>query len=387
MCCLRQHWKIGFVRIEQRRYLRIMIVIAVLAGLAGCAAQGPYLRLDSSLVREIGTFSGTEYIPLIRLCDFYSLDCKWDSFIKAASLHRGANRVVLMVGSDRALVNGVERKMDRPVILEGGVVMVPVSFAKNNMGQLVGMVTAERPPEVTVSKKFTIKTIVLDAGHGGKDPGALSRRSRLREKDMNLTIAKKLKSILEDNGIKVVMTRSNDTFIPLPKRSKIANQSGADLFVSIHINASRSRSMRGFECYYLSSATDDNARALEAIENSSLKLSDEADAEHSRALDKTLWDMVLTENRMESAELAGQICDSAQRNLNINNRGIRTARFYVLKHTNIPSVLVEVGYISNKHDELEMRGQGRLEKIAEALAKGILRYKLRYEETEGFTKS
>ena len=111
---------------------------------------------------------------------------------------------------------------------------------------------------------------------------------------MALTLVKKVKSLLEDAGIGVIMTRGNDTFIPLPKRAEIANASGADLFVSIHINASRSRSARGFECYHLSSATDDNTRALEAFENSSLKLGENADAERSSRLDKTLWDMTLT---------------------------------------------------------------------------------------------
>jgi N-acetylmuramoyl-L-alanine amidase len=143
--------------------------------------------------------------------------------------------------------------------------------------------------------------------------------------------------------------------------------------------------MRGFECYYLSNATDDNARALEAFEDSSLKLGGGADAMRSSQLDKTLWDMSLTENRMESGELAGYICSSVGEGLAIKNRGVRTARFYVLKHTMIPSVLVEAGYLSNRQEELELKDPAVLDRLAEAVARGILRYRKRYEETEGFT--
>jgi N-acetylmuramoyl-L-alanine amidase len=143
--------------------------------------------------------------------------------------------------------------------------------------------------------------------------------------------------------------------------------------------------MRGFECYYLSNATDDTARALQAFEDSSLKLSDSADAMHSSQLDRTLWDMSLTENRKESGELAGYICSSVEDSLVIRNQGVRTARFYVLKNTTIPSVLVEAGYLSNRLEELQLKDPAVLDRLAEAVARGILRYKKRYEETEGFT--
>ena len=144
--------------------------------------------------------------------------------------------------------------------------------------------------------------------------------------------------------------------------------------------------MRGFECYYLSNATDDNARAVEARENSSLKMDEAATVEHSRLLDKTLWDMTLTENRIESSELAGSICSSIDEGLDMGSRGVRTARFYVLKHTNIPAVLVESGYISNKYEELKLKDPKFLDRIAESVAQGILKFKREYERTQGFTR-
>ncbi|MDO8525133.1 MAG: N-acetylmuramoyl-L-alanine amidase [Candidatus Omnitrophota bacterium] len=370
------------------KYFRIILsIICAVAFLSGCAAQVSHFRLDASLAKDIRMLDGSGYIALDKICDFYSLDYKYDSFTRTATIHKGLNRLIIRAEGERALVNGEMVKLDKPAALNGNILFVPLSFVRNNLGPVIGYtVPARLPAEEARPKKWAIRTIIIDPGHGGSDPGAIGRRRRVKEKDLTLRLARKLKYLLEAADIKAVMTRDSDIFIPLPRRSEIANKSAADLFVSVHINASRNKGMRGFECYYLSNATDDNARALEAFENSSLKVDEEASAEHSRSLDKTLWDMTLTENRLESAELAGYICDSVDESLLIGNRGIRSARFYVLKHTNLPAVLVETGYMSNKFEELKLKDPDFLDRMAEAIAKGILRYKKEYERTEGFTK-
>lgn len=365
----------------------IILFTIVAVFLAGCATQVSNFRLDTSLRKNLKTFGGTEYISLAKVCSFYGIDYRYDTFARTAAISKGSNRIIVRAEGDRALINGEIVKADKPVILSGNILFAPLSFVKNNLGPIAGYAPpAKIPAEVEGPKKFRIKTIVLDPGHGGNDPGAIGGRNHLKEKALTLQIAKKLKSILEDAGIKIIMTRDSDVFIPLPKRSEIANKSGADLFVSVHINASRARSLRGFECYYLSNATDDNARALEAFENSSLKMDDGASVEHSRPLDKTLWDMALTEDRLESSELAGYICDSVNESLIMGTRGVKTARFYVLKHTNIPAVLVESGYVSNKYEELKLKDPEFLDRIAESVAQGILRFKREYKRTEGFTR-
>ena len=370
------------------RYLHIiLIIICAAAFLAGCATPVSHFRLDASLEKDISTFNRSEYVALDKLCDFYGLEYKYDSFARTALIRKGSNQVVVMAESERALFNGEIIKIDKPVTMSGNALFLPLSFVRNNLGPIISrMPSAKAPAETKGPKRFAIRSIVIDPGHGGNDPGAMGRRSHVKEKDLTLRLARKLKALLEDGGIKVIMTRDSDTFIPLPRRSEIANRSGADLFVSVHINASRARSMRGFECYYLSNATDDNARALEAFENGSLKMGEAASAEHSRPLDKTLWDMTLTENRLESAELAGSICNSIDESLTMGTRGVRTARFYVLKHTNIPAVLVEAGYVSNKYEELKLKDPEFLDRIAESVAQGILRYKREYERTDGFTR-
>lgn len=355
--------------------------------ISGCAAQAPYLRMDPVLNRDVRVFNDIQYVPLIKLCEVYGLDWKWDPFTRTAVITKNG-RIILREGSNRVLINENEKKLSGPVVFTNSTVYVPTSFVRSDLGSIVLRGPAERAIKETSAKpigKYTIRSIVIDAGHGGNDPGAVGRRLRLKEKDITLSIAKKLKKILEDNGIKVTMARERDVFVSLQERARIANSSGADLFVSVHVNASRSRSLSGFECYYLSEATDDNARALEAFENATLKTEEGASIEHSGTLDKTLWDMKLTENRRESAELSNFICKSVENNLTTRNRGTKTARFYVLKYTRIPAVLVETGYISNKFEELKFRDENYADRMADVIAKGILSYKNEYERTEGFT--
>ena len=366
-------------------FLILVYLFCISNLLAGCATHAPYLRLDSVLQNDIRTFGGIQYLPLIRLCEAYGLEWKWDPFIKTATIERKGKRIILRDGSDRILVNGDEKRLDRPVLMNGGIVFVPISFVRNNLGAIAEAPSFKKPPEVGIAKKFKIKTIVIDPGHGGKDPGAIGRAFRLKEKYLTLAISKRLKNILEERGLKIVMTRDDDTFISLPRRVEIANRSGADLFVSVHINASRSRSLSGFECYYLSDATDDNARAIEAFENASLKMDEETILKHSKGLDKTLWDMTLSENRIESTELAKHICGSVEDNLTVRNRGVKSARFYVLKGTRMPAVLVEVAYLSNRYEEMRLKEKDFLDNVIYAIAQGILAYVKEYERTEGYT--
>jgi len=368
--------------------------------ISGCETTGRSVRLDASLQKDVRTLGGIEYVPLERLCDVYGVKRAYDRYIHTVTLEKGG-QVVARAGGATILVNGAQKKLNAPVKQEGGLFLVPTSFAGNVISAILkeehAQHAAQAPaaPTVTPSasmrepgalKRYTIRTVVIDPGHGGKDAGAIGRRLRLKEKALALGVAKRLKNILEENGIRVIMTRSSDVFIPLEKRVRIANAAGADLFVSVHINASRSRFMRGFECYYLSDATDDNARALEALENGSLALRDAQILQHSRGLDTTLWDMALSENRKESRDCAQYICDAVDSNFAARNRGVKTARFFVLKGARMPSVLVEVGYLSNKYEEKKLADGRSLENITDVVAKGILAYRDEFERTEGFTR-
>jgi len=368
------------------RHSSATLCLLALCALTGCATRTPSLRLEGLPQEDVRNFSGIEYVSLTRLCDLYNLDWSWDNFSKVAILKSKDKRILLREGSPVLTVNGSQVLSNPAPALHEGACYVPVSFALSILGPLPGTGTLGALPPAPKEERFAVNTIVIDPGHGGEDAGARSRRFSLREKDVTLGIAKRLKRLLEEHAIKVVLTRDSDRFLPLSKRAAMANESKADLFVSIHANAARAKRAKGFECYYLSEAVDDNARAQEASENASLAFEGSSFAKRSRALEATVWDMILTENRIESQDLAGYICDSVGRNLSIRNRGVKSAQFHVLKGAHMPSVLIEVGFLTNSLEALKLKEFRYLDKVSRALAEGILAYKSAFERTNGFTQ-
>ncbi len=226
--------------------------------------------------------------------------------------------------------------------------------------------------------------IVLDAGHGGKDPGALGP-SGLQEKDVVLDVTMRLAELLRQRlGVQVILTRDDNTYIPLQRRTEIANSTGADLFVSIHANASRRRSAGGFETFFLSPAKNDEARAVAMQENASLKFDEEfgASAELSDEdfiLRDIVNDMLQSSFLKESEDLAATIQKKMKARLDISNRGIDQAGFFVLVGAKMPSVLVEIAFISNAHEEKLLTQKTFRQNVAEAVYEGIKEFKSKYE--------
>jgi N-acetylmuramoyl-L-alanine amidase len=217
-----------------------------------------------------------------------------------------------------------------------------------------------------------IGRIVIDPGHGGHDTGTIGPTG-LEEKAVVLDVGLKLKKLLEQNtGCEVVMTRSDDTFIPLEERTAIANEKGADLFVSIHANASHDRSARGIETYYLNFTSNPDALEVAARENATSQ-----EAVHE--LQDLIKKIALTEKIEESQDFARQVqrevytrvtkVSGAQR-----DRGIKKAPFVVLIGANMPSVLAEISFLTNPRDERLLRRSDYREKIAYALYEGVLGY-------------
>lgn len=211
--------------------------------------------------------------------------------------------------------------------------------------------------------------VVIDPGHGGEDPGAIGARG-IKEKDVALMIAKRLKRHLDKvPGIRAVLTRDEDIFIPLEERSKIANEKKADLFLSIHCNAHNSSRMRGVQTYFLDTIKDQYSRKLAARENAmSLdKMSD---------LEMILLDLANRETHEQSSRVAGLIQHSMLQGLRsqfsgIEDLGVRTAVFLVLFYAEMPAVLVETSFISNRTDEARLNSSAYQEKIASSLTKGV----------------
>ena len=220
-----------------------------------------------------------------------------------------------------------------------------------------------------------IKTIMLDAGHGGKDPGAVCKR--VREKDINLKMVKILGRQLKKQGFTVLYTRTKDVFIPLEERTAMANSQKVDLFISIHCNAHRNRKIRGFEVYYLNLAKSKDAIRVAARENavSTKKISD---------LQFILTDLMLNSKINESRDLAHNAHTNTLRYArklysNFKDQGVREAPFYVLMGAKMPAILVELGYITNYYDRRKLTSDSFLNQMAKGLVKGILAYKGKIE--------
>lgn len=234
------------------------------------------------------------------------------------------------------------------------------------------------PPEVRPKERKMIDKIVIDPGHGGRDPGAVSPNGTT-EKEIVLKIAQQLKSILTKKGFTVFMTRDDDSFVRLRDRSRMANNTGAHLFISIHCNGSGVNSeATGFETYYLSTAKTGWARAVEAKENSVIEF--EAPEEKESILEYILWDLAQNEYLRESSELAELIQDCMAINVPIENRGVKQANFHVMREIYMPSVLVEAAFITSPREEDKLKTPAFRNKVAEGIANGVLEFKEIYEK-------
>ena len=222
--------------------------------------------------------------------------------------------------------------------------------------------------------------VVLDAGHGGHDPGATGP-SGLTEKEVVLDVTKRVARLVEEAGlgIKVALTRSTDVFVPLRDRTNFANKHRADLFLSVHANAHPRAVSEGVETYFLSSeATDNEARQIAAIENGVVQL--ESPRQKGDALKGILWDLAQSEFQQESSVLAETVQDSMTRSLQLVNRGVKQAGFYVLGGAAMPAILVEIGFLTNPREEKKLSSAEYRESVARAILAGLSDYKKRFDQ-------
>lgn len=224
----------------------------------------------------------------------------------------------------------------------------------------------------TQSKHNKIRRIVVDPGHGGKDPGAVGVKG-IMEKDVALAIGTKLADkIRQELGIDVVMTRTTDVFIPLQERTSIANKVGADLFISIHANASPNRSTAGIESYYLNLAKTDKAAQLAAQENGT-------SLEKVSLLQAVLFDLMANYKLNDSAHLADEVQKALYKRVNSKfqgsrNLGVKQGPFFVLVGATMPSILVETAFLSNEMEEARLADPQYQDATAEGILKGIDKY-------------
>ena len=216
------------------------------------------------------------------------------------------------------------------------------------------------------SLPLPIRTIVVDPGHGGQDPG--TSHYGLKEKHLVLDIARRLSAYLEQAGYTVVMTRESDQFIPLGKRPGAANRLRADLFVSVHVNANRNSRVSGAEVYYPRLSTVAGTSAWPpAVMAAEIGFA-------STTVKQVLWDLVLERTRFQSRRLASSVCRAVRDGLQVPCRAVKPARFVVLREAWMPAVLVEVGYVTNRTEASRLATAEYRQAAARAIAGGILSY-------------
>lgn len=220
-------------------------------------------------------------------------------------------------------------------------------------------------PSLAQQLGLSVKTIVIDPGHGGKDPGAVSQTRQ--EKQIVLSLSKTLRDLLIKKGYHAQLTRETDVYIPIRKRTQFATDQKADLFISIHANASLSAKASGIETYYLALASDESARITAMREN--------VEAEYNmKELDALVGRIPKERKSTESRRLAELIQAQLTSGKQVRDRGVKHAPFVVIIGTKVPAVLVEVGFISNPTEGKKLTTKAYQHQLATAIAKGIEQY-------------
>jgi len=233
-----------------------------------------------------------------------------------------------------------------------------------------------------IKNNWFVDCIVIDPGHGGKDPGTVSRNGKIKEKDIVLDISKRLeKKISKELGVKTILTRTEDVFIPLWKRTEMANDSKGKLFISIHVNATpHSTKTRGFETYLLRPGKNDDAIDVAERENSVIDIENKNKKYKKISYENIIVATMAQQSFVEDSEfMAHSIQEELDKVLTVPNRGIKQAGFHVLIGASMPNVLVEVGFLSNSKEAQLLNTSSYREKIAEAIFNAILEFKEKVE--------
>jgi N-acetylmuramoyl-L-alanine amidase len=280
------------------------------------------------------------------------------------------------LGEEKALLAGGVREEDlrKEVLAEARKEPVPVPPPKGKPPAPAPPPKAEpKHPEKTPSagQVYQVRKVVLDAGHGGHDSGARGYFKGYVEKQAALDITLKVRDFLKEKGFQVILTRDKDEFVTLENRTQVANRNKADLFVSIHCNANRKSSVTGTEIYTYNSKASNKLAAMSALrENAGGDYTDFilADLHHQGYVERSQF-------------LAEKLAVRIREGLKQHYRSTQRGPFYVLGKADMPAVLVETAYISNKTEHAKIRDPYWRKKIAKAIADGIVEYREKVEKT------
>lgn len=280
------------------------------------------------------------------------------------------------IAKDSVMILSPNGDNDYRLVLDfaAGTPPVQKKSAASEYGTVPEYTTASAMPTtaITAARKYIV---VIDAGHGGKDPGCIGRAGT-REKDVVLSVAKKLKSKLDANGFKTYMTRSDDRYLKLAERASIAEKKKADLFISLHANANPKRDMKGFSIYTLSEkASDEEAKKLAEAENAADKIGVEGFSEFEENIRIALSSLQQHAVAEMSEEYATGCAKSFKKASITQQPGpdVRHAPFAVLRST-VPGALLEIGHLSNSSEEKLLKTSAHQDKIVNAIVRSVKNY-------------
>jgi N-acetylmuramoyl-L-alanine amidase len=367
-------------------------------------AEKTYSDIDLLLIAGMG------YLKINDVAEVFDGKVDFDPVNNKASIELSQGKVEFLIDSNEVIIDNVKRKMKKETTIIEGRVWIPLEVVITKaFGEVLGgevswdyasktLSTAEGlagaplkeeveeapPPEPGITtpvspaeeaKRPRVRTIVIDPGHGGKDPGAIGPRGT-KEKDVVLKIAHKLAKELHKNlKVRVILTRYHDIFLPLADRTAVANRQKADLFISIHCNASLKSRTKGFEIYFLSDkASDEEAQAVANMENAVMAL--EERTEEKNELSSILWSLAMNEFMNESSELCSLVSSKVDNHITgMDNRGVKQAGFTVLRGAKMPAILVEVGFISNRSEARKLKSSKFQKELVESICVGVKEYK------------
>ena len=258
----------------------------------------------------------------------------------------------------------------------------PILWAVAVLGLWLGARGGPAPVQAAPGEKDRFDVVVIDPGHGGEDRGARGTGG-LEEKDLVLDVSQRLARRLRASGLRVMMTRDEDVFVPLEVRTSMANDARSDLFISIHANSAAGDAPRGFETFFASlEGSDEEARRVAERENGAfpgLAFSQES----IDPLVGLLGDMMVSEHMAESSEFSKLVQGELASIPGTSRRGVKQAPFVVLMGVQMPASLVEIGFLSNPADEKLLRSARHREEIAEAVAQAVILFGKRYDARRG----
>ncbi len=429
-------------------YLMTIIIVLMLS-VATSAANSVYLYDEKSKTNDTLPaieYNKQEYVSLTHLCEELEIAWQWDMYSEQFTFSLNNISITLIQNNNFYQINDSTCQLAYPPVRSGGGLFLYPKSAADIFSNLKGrslvwakkdklftfvdknartkakktsyiVKKAKKNPEKKLEKKpekktekkeipvvvkkepiakkhkdntldkskTKIKTIVIDPGHGGKDPGAIGS-SGLYEKDVVLAIGLALRDALKkESSLKLYMTRSKDKFIPLRQRTKFANDKNADLFISIHANSiggnkKKKSQIKGYKVYFLSQAKNEDDKLAAMIENSVIELEEET--QKGDYLQNILIDMANNEFLTESQDISILVAESFETSLakiKKLHRGVGQANFWVLNGAYMPAILIEACFISNPVEEKLLKNTKFQKKIGLAIAKAIIEFKKKYE--------